>query len=72
MYEAAPPWLLEDRYKKRGQSQRQVEFKENWMESFQRRIKESPAANEGGEVHEALQRLTEKYQVYMVQSKVRL
>ena len=70
VYEGAPQWLLDDRYRKRGQNQRQVKFQDSWMESFKSRLAKSQAADKGSAEYHGLQDLQHKYENCTTKLKV--
>ena len=71
VYEEAPPWLLNSGHKKRGNSQRQVKFRQDMMESLKLELESSEAAKYRSSTNKLLQLLGLHYKSYMLRSKVR-
>ena len=61
VYEKAPTWLLDERYRTRSRDQRQSRFTDAWIGSFENEVRACNAAKSDTEEHEMLALLQRKY-----------
>ena len=70
VYEDAPQWLLDDRFKK-NHGPREVQFSQEWMIGFMDRLAESTIADISSAEHPEMTTLGLKYEEYIQDCMVR-